>query len=104
MAYRYTESGRLDRRFKRQGYNFPRIPWKLILIVLICICIWGLFTDFSWEGVAWTGSLLVIYFLYTKFRRKERVPSESEAAAADWLKDKDQKTSLESRDSTEKNT
>lgn len=35
----------------------------------MCICIWGLFTDFSLEGVVFTGVLSIIFlFKYTNFR------------------------------------
>jgi len=35
----------------------------------MCICIWGLFTDFSLQGVVFTGVLSIIFlFKYTNFR------------------------------------
>ena len=83
-ASRYTKSGRVDGRFKRGGGG--SLPWwlsiKRILVILICVCIVGLYTQISdpdvpdtevWNGLGWVSGLIGLYLLIRIYDRyKER--------------------------------
>ena len=85
-ASRYTKSGRVDGRFKRGGGG-GSLPWWLsirrILVILICVCIVGLYTQVSdpdvqdtevWNGLVWVSGLIGLYLLiriYDRYKQKQ---------------------------------
>ena len=100
-ASRYTQSGKLDRRFNTDGTTSGSWPWfmqiRKILIILILMCGYGIYSEFTAPGtvfpsdkgdllipaIGWTVGLTLIYILikiYDRYKEKKSNEYDKEIA------------------------